>query len=507
LKISLIALSTLLTACGGGGSGNSVPNTTLPRAETITAMKTSVDNKSDIIDYVEGHLGEIDVAEYTEEVASKYEAIHKNNPKRSATSNAKVSSQNLTDAEKKYRIAQVKLSYVEELQNILNNLAEQSEDFLKENKSKFIDALKLIDKDTTQLEKEDSDIKEILKTVGDISSKLEDILERATLETSSLKDVKFKIQDQDSGDFAYYEVGEDNKVEKFVYNFGEKNEDGTDNKLEFNISDFLQDKNGFVTGTKIRDEFVKYYAYNPETGDLDFDNNKDDLLKDRFEEDQIHDEGFNTKVQYEVLLGGNAAKLSYSDFGIILTSMLSTDNNELNGYFKELSADFPILMGNADAFFGGYDQKFVVGHNSNNSSSGLYFGDDLKEGNNLSFTGKVIGVAHVENTSARQLNGDAELMVSLDDSHKLKETLDLNFYNFYNVKYDENGKVTFIGDDKYGKDYNGFKNLNNAENLDTELLTKYYGDNDKLEEVVGSFHLSDDERKYELTTSFGAKRK
>lgn len=51
LKISLIALSTLLTACGGGGSGNSVPNTTLPTVSKevekynrqITSLKNHID--------------------------------------------------------------------------------------------------------------------------------------------------------------------------------------------------------------------------------------------------------------------------------------------------------------------------------------------------------------------------------------------------------------------------------------------------------------------------------
>ena len=51
LKISLIALSTLLTACGGGsGSGNSVPNTTLPTVSKkveesnrqITSLKSRI---------------------------------------------------------------------------------------------------------------------------------------------------------------------------------------------------------------------------------------------------------------------------------------------------------------------------------------------------------------------------------------------------------------------------------------------------------------------------------
>ena len=48
LKISLIALSTLLTACGGGGSGNSVPNTTLPTTveasnRQVTSLKSRID--------------------------------------------------------------------------------------------------------------------------------------------------------------------------------------------------------------------------------------------------------------------------------------------------------------------------------------------------------------------------------------------------------------------------------------------------------------------------------
>ncbi|MBD5398060.1 hypothetical protein HDR60_00945 [bacterium] len=49
LKISLIALSTLLTACGGGnGGGNSVPNTTLPTTveasnRQITSLKSRID--------------------------------------------------------------------------------------------------------------------------------------------------------------------------------------------------------------------------------------------------------------------------------------------------------------------------------------------------------------------------------------------------------------------------------------------------------------------------------
>ena len=50
LKISLIALSTLLTACGGGGSGNFVPNTTLPTVSKeveesnrqITSLKSRI---------------------------------------------------------------------------------------------------------------------------------------------------------------------------------------------------------------------------------------------------------------------------------------------------------------------------------------------------------------------------------------------------------------------------------------------------------------------------------
>ncbi|MGN0929867.1 MAG: hypothetical protein ACI4N3_04465 [Alphaproteobacteria bacterium] len=52
LKISLIALSTLLTACGGGGSGNSVPNTTLPtvskEVENYNRQVTSLKNHIDL---------------------------------------------------------------------------------------------------------------------------------------------------------------------------------------------------------------------------------------------------------------------------------------------------------------------------------------------------------------------------------------------------------------------------------------------------------------------------
>ena len=48
LKISLIALSTLLTACGGG-SGNSVPNTTLPNTAEVNKAVVSELNEIDIL--------------------------------------------------------------------------------------------------------------------------------------------------------------------------------------------------------------------------------------------------------------------------------------------------------------------------------------------------------------------------------------------------------------------------------------------------------------------------
>ncbi|MBD5398059.1 hypothetical protein HDR60_00940 [bacterium] len=499
LKISLIALSTLLTACGGGGSGNSVPNTTLPRAETITAMKTSVDNKSDIIDYVEGHLGKIDVAEYTEEVASKYEAIHKNNPNRSATSNAKVSSQNLTDAEKKYRIAQVKLSYVDELKDVLENLADQSEEVLRENKQKFIDALKLINKNDIVEKLTDDNIKSTFETIGDISGDVEDIKKQATLETFSLATVELSDNKDDqyatTRNIFKYTV-KDNKVTGMHYEHNERNnpsdEFDTDLTIDFDINDFKEDKNGFIIGEKNQTESYKYYVYDKDTGLIDFANKISD--DNEYDSSDIKDDGVDINYQYKIILGGKSVGLSYSDFGSLYKTILSANRPLSNN--PDNNVELPHTE-TSDVFFGGYKEKLIA------SKDELVY--VLNDNNEISFTGKAIGTASIEGKNALILNGNADLTVSFKDD-SLNKNLNLKFDNFYDVNYN-NGQITLTGDDIYG-DFNKFKEID-FNQRDHFIEDEYYGDMNELEEVVGRLHLRDEIEgtEYMFESVFGAKRK
>ena len=502
LKISLIALSTLLTACGGGGSGNSVPNTTLPRAETITAMKTSVDNKSDIIDYVEGHLGEIDVAEYTEEVASKYEAIHKNNPNRSATSNAKVSSQNLTDAEKKYRIAQVKFSYVDELKDILDNLADQSEDFLRDNKQKFIDALKLIDKNEfiDALENATDNIKANLETIGKISDEdIEYIQQIATIETVSLATVELYDNKDDqyatTHNIFKYTV-KDNKVTGMHYEHNKRknyfDEFDTDLTIDFDINDFKEDKNGFIIGEKNQTESYKYYVYDKDTGLIDFANKISD--DNEYDSSDIKDDGVDINYQYKIILGGKSVGLSYSDFGSLYKTILSANRPLSNN--PDNNVELPHTEA-SDVFFGGYKEKLIA------SKDELVY--VLNDNDEISFTGKAIGTASIEGKNALILNGNADLTVSFKNDN-LNKNLNLKFDNFYDVNYN-NGQITLTGDDIYGE-FNKFKEID-FNQRDHFIEDEYYGDMNELEEVVGRLHFRDEIEgtEYMFESVFGAKRK
>lgn len=553
LKISLIALSTLLTACGGGGSGsgNSVPTTTLPRTETITTMKTSVDNKSEIIGFVEDRLGTITAEDYTEEVASKYDKIHAANPSRSATS-TNTRKENLTLEEMKYRVAQVKLSYVEDLKNALNDLSNQTEEFLSENKSKFIDALKLIDKKDVaeNLEKaEDTSIKDSLDTLGDIAYLIDDILRETELKTQKLEDVEFYTSND--GRTLNYTVEKDKVTgiefveyeDEYVKSddvYGENRWDG-EHKVTFKIDDFKEDKDGFIIGTANDKQSYKYYTYD-EDGIIDFSNNlaheaqkngNIESVKDNREKDNTieitwnnngeketklyHSDGIDFTSKYEIILGGKSVGLSYSDFAFVNETILSASRPiDLNGNLK-----LPFSQ-DGNAFYGGYENKEVAGSYYNSSAEHGYPSrqetdldniDDLKDNKEIAFSGKAIGTASAEGHQGINLKGTADMTVSLKGEN-VSQNIDLKFDNFYDVNY-KDGEFKFSnpkGDYGYLNAFKDFTGTENEEKLytkDNTMENDFYGDNNKLEEVVGRLHLSEKVNgdEFEFEAAFGAKRK
>ncbi|MBP3615556.1 MAG: hypothetical protein J6J27_01460 [Alphaproteobacteria bacterium] len=518
-KISLTVLLLTLTACGGGNS----PVSTLPEIvptnadfSKISSMKTRVDNKAEIVAYVES-LG----INLTTDISSSGDENRSASSRRRTASN----SGTLATIESKYAVA-VK---------------------------KYADAKKLLDKGIENIRNaSENAIAELLKFFGkwqdgrtgkDIvesmdQSELENIdkssiANKMTLKTIELDQVKFRTVDvysethEESLNFEKDENGNYSKLKWITddghSHIGNVNEDGS---YKFSKKQYTYDFRstyGQLTATfeegvvpslqEVKDKLIENIYNNP---NIHFYSDEERVATVKAEIDALTEgdlENGNDRLEVDVfepldltyvLLGKNL-NLSYSDYGYITIK---------DG-----------LDGDRGFAYGGYDDKHISDEVIKNINEEMVF-----KGNAI---GEVLYEEKDGNSEFLPLDGDATLNLN-----KGLSTLDVKFDNWYNVKVvdsvaDANGTHTMEftnGDritnekfkfsandfnvDRSGSEYKESGLYKRTENPSVAVISdiQYYGDaNDPVEAIgqigysEGNTHSNDDiEKRFEMV--FGVKK-
>ncbi|MBR1544705.1 MAG: hypothetical protein IJ638_02040 [Alphaproteobacteria bacterium] len=523
-KVSSLVLGSvlsLLTACGGGGSPVStlgeISNPTTPtnisdiRNNTTTtnttpvqlSIKTSVDNKAEIVAYVEG-LG-IDLTEDIDDTTS-------GDTNRSASSKRRTSTNNsakTVSLDTKYNIAQKKYTRAKNLLDKgINDIRNAAEDIVVELLKFF--GLWRDNHFTTKEEavafvNDDSNKDAIINVDKDV------LAEKMTYNSLKLDQVVFKksLWNDNEDSRVNYILDENGNVKSIVYS--EKKGCGDNCFLDerenqvYDLDKFKAMSNGLLKNDINSDEgsaysyFVKdnngKYKYIDSYSYYTFEEVLAHLRKVH-PEWNVNDNGVGTngkilKFDYKesdsMILGGASVKLSYSDFGILMSETV-IENKDINVY--DTTYD-----GVHQLFFGGYENKRIASSDNYTEMNKM-----VQDNGAMEFSGRAIGGTKMDDIND-YLFLDGTVKLKIDEN--AKQTTMFEFDNFLNFKY-ENGVVSTYGD--YDDKYNNFF----REKGEHFLMSSYYGDTGTPSEVVGRFHYSEHDEYgddgHMLEISFGAKK-
>ena len=458
-KISLLAISLLLTACGGGGGGSG-PVSTLPHASVNNSQRATAINH--VVGNMTKNLDDVGIddkirnqtfnTDNYEVVRDAYLELNENDVKeaqnralknsskrvRVATlSRDQLSATNLTTEEKKYYMAQIYGIFLN-----MSTLKDQAK--AKANQENITNALK-----KTQQEKAEEFLTNAFKTALAIfvPTQAKEMLFADDKEKEfTLDDIISEVKNNE--DINLKNAMDKLDAEKIAQNAPSLTIVESINKqfegVEFKLTDFARnDKNETVAEKQITTK--------------DGDN--------------------SITTTYMLTLGGSTIEggLSYTDFGYF-TKNTETTNPEEN---KVIENEMIVFQ----------PERF-----------------ELKPTENMTFKGKayanVSGPAYA-NVSSIMVSGDASLSV---DPTQMTESLTINFDNWYDMtlKTDSNGRASAYV--KEGQNYqdNGFKFEDVGIKMGVMLDVGYYGANNKVSEASGEFEASSNNNKIEGV--FGAKR-
>ena len=438
LKISLIALSTLLTACGGGGSGNSVPNTTLP-GTTISSFSIQSDNKKEIVEMAEESLGKsIDTSNYDTIVAVddslKTSTTNVANTRNAVSKSAKTTS--LSEIEKKYNLIQIYAKWIEAEKEVLETINEK----LK-NKDIFTTA---ITQGLTIF---------VGKEVAETISKAENIID-AVIE--KVEDIKTAIEENKAKfEVVKYDLSKDFKFPSNI-------------EQEDSVIQITVDENGNAKGIKIDANGIN-------VKDLEFE--LSDLRK--YENGLLKGEKTKGAHTYELTLGGDSMELSYSQFGMM-------KDNFVNDYRNNESATV--------FFFGGNEKKKIDMTNL----AGNFTFEGRALGNIVGSTYELDGnnTPKKEELVYKDLDGTVSLNVIPENN---TEIATFKFDDWYDITVKKEGseissKYSLDGKnfDSYTREYfikeNEMGEMTAVEPNNPEyLITEYYGADKNPSEAVGRY--------------------
>ena len=436
-KISLIALSTLLTACGGGnGGGNSVPNTTLPTT-TVSSFSVQSDNKKEIVAMAEKELGApIDTSNY-DKIVSVNESLtasasNYSNARNATSKSAKATG--LSETEKKYNLIQIYANWINADKEILNTITEKLEDetifktAITQGLTIFVG-------------------KEIANEIAKAENIIDSIIEKA-------EDIKTAItENKDKFTAVKYDLSKDFKFPSNI-------------EQEDSVIQITVDENGNAKGIKIDANGINVKDLEFELSDLTKDNTG--LLKGEKKK------GNHT---YELTLGGDSMELSYAQFGMM-------KDNFVNDYKNKESATV--------FFFGGNEKRKIENITDNFTFEGRALGNiSSEEVKTINNTQQQLQLAYMD------LDGTVSLTVT--PGATMKEVANFKFNNWYDITVTKEGdeissEYKFDGKnfDSYTREY-FIKEDNNGEMTSLEpnnteyLLTKYYGTDKIPDEVVGRY--------------------
>lgn len=439
LKISLIALSTLLTACGGGGSGNSVPNTTLP-STTISSFSVQSDNKKEIVEMAEKSLGKsIDTSNYDTIVAVddslKTSTTNVASTRNVVSKSAKTTS--LSEIEKKYNLIQIYAKWIEAEKEVLETINEKLE-----NKDIFTTA---ITQGLTIFVG-----KEVAETINKAENIIDAVIEKAEDIKTAIEENKAKFE------VVKYDLSKDFK---FTPNIEEYNEDIT---IQFTV-----DENGNAKGIKL----------NGHEDQIDVEFNLSDLKKDKT--GIVKGVQTNGKHTYELALGGDSMELSYSQFGIMKDNYINDFKN------KESDTVF---------FFGGNEKRKIDMTNL----TGNFTFEGRALGNIVGSTYELDGnnTPKKEELVYKDLDGTVSLNVIPENN---TEIATFKFDDWYDITVKKEGSEVsskYTLDGKNFDDYTRYYFIKENKNGEMEavepnnqehFITAYYGADKNPSEAVGRY--------------------
>ena len=433
LKISLIALSTLLTACGGGnGGGNSVPNTTLPTT-TVSSFSVQSDNKKEIVAMAEKELGApIDTSNY-DKIVSVNESLtasasNYSNARNATSKSAKATG--LSETEKKYNLIQIYANWINADKEILNTITEKLEDetifktAITQGLTIFVG-------------------KEIANEIAKADNIIDSIIEKA-------EDIKTAItENKDKFTAVKYDLSKDFKFPSNI-------------EQEDSVIQITVDENGNAKGIKIDANGIN-------VKDLEFE--LSDLRK--YENGLLKGEKTKGNHTYELTLGGDSMELSYAQFGMM-------KDNFVNDYKNKESATV--------FFFGGNEQRKIENITDNFTFEGRALGNIMDESYNLTSNEQDLAYMDLDGTVSLTVTPGATMKevanFKFDNWYDItvtKEGDDISSeYTADGKKFDYYTKEHFIHEDEDGTIYPMYP--------DSEtLLTAYYGADKDPSEAVGRY--------------------
>jgi hypothetical protein len=506
--LALMFISAALAACSSGGGGGSpssgVSNDLIVASNNVvTGMKTEVDNKAEVVAFVEDKLG----PDYYESDPTPQEGGN-------IVMNASGTGTPLTP-EQKFEHAKRKIQDLElltttdpeELQG-MTNIADR-----------LRDAWLISGHDANEIPEDDDELIEFIIENAPESSEIEGIIAANQEEKWEIDNAIFLMTDGPNKEkHIRFFLGNDKKINKVEMHDSDQGtmespRKGDSNKFEYLQYEYKVRRPGSQDSTTVK-------SYDP----LDFAEIKARLPWDAGTIAQLTENDITeyTKTgDFIVNTYGRDLQLAYSDFGKLT----------VEGTLIKVSDGESQEIGAADAFFaGGYDAKKI---------------DPSDFTENVNFTGKAIGNVTLRNGSNNDslvelgLNAPATLAVVFNQGSAPTETLNADFSNWYDVEMVKTGDDVSIDFDNYTNEDERYKfwssapgqpkadDINSSDILsDNNGLTTgdiaadigYYGDNGIPAEATGvvsaNSRISPEEAQaqgfdhdsVELRMAFGAKR-